>query len=58
MKWFCEHCDHDFDEPRWLISGSLISGYEEIPLCPKCDSMNIDLNLNPENLKSSEVKTQ
>ena len=38
-KWYCEYCYTQFDEPIWLVSEE-----EEIPTCPECRSMYIDLN--------------
>ena len=37
-KWMCENCNHAFDDPEWLESPS-----SENPICPECESLNIDL---------------
>lgn len=40
-KWTCENCGNTFNEPEWLESPS-----SENPICPKCESLNIDLTLS------------
>ena len=40
-KWVCENCNNLFDDPEWLESPS-----SENPICPKCESLNIDLVRN------------
>ena len=37
-KWICENDNHTFDEPAWIETPT-----SENPICPKCESLNIDL---------------
>ena len=38
-KWTCDACGAKFDEPKWLEQPDDV----ENPICPKCESLNIDL---------------
>ena len=38
-KWYCEECGHEFDTPKWMTVGE----DSENPLCPNCDTLNINL---------------
>jgi len=40
-KWICENCDLAFDKPEWMVTPS-----SENPICPECESLNIDLSKN------------
>ena len=40
-KWMCENCKLGFDEPEWMITPT-----SENPICPKCESLNVDLTKN------------
>ena len=40
-KWICENCNLGFDKPEWMVTPS-----SENPICPKCESLNVDLTKN------------
>ena len=52
-KWICENCNHTFDDPAWMETPK-----SENPICPECESLNIDLTKNAAEFNPSGIIRQ